>query len=182
MSDFISIARITRTRGIRGEVAAEILTDFPERFSRLDEVRVASDSFESYEKIENFWFQKSQVILKFKGRNRPHEVAELVGNEIQIPEEERVELPEDTYFDSDLEGCSVYEDGNYLGFVKEVFKGSKDNPNLVVQMDDNQEFMIPMVKQFLKLIDIDSKTIQVDLPPGLIDQTVTRRKLGKKEK
>jgi 16S rRNA processing protein RimM len=179
LSNFISVARITRTRGIRGEVAAEILTDFPERFSSLVEVRVASESFESFEEIENFWFQKSQIILKFKGRNRPHEVEELVGKDVQIPEAERVELPEDTYFDSDLEGCLVLENNQPIGRVVRVDKGSLENPNLVVQVDEVQEFMIPVVKQFILEVDLDSKSIHVELPSGLIELTITKHKSGK---
>lgn len=179
MKEFISLARITRTRGIRGEVAAEILTDFPERFSDLAEVRVASSTCESIEEIEDFWFQKSHLILKFKGRDCPHDVEELVGMEVQIPEKDRVDLPEDTYFDSDLIDCSVIEDEKYLGKVTGVDKSSLENPNLVVQIDEEREFMIPVVKRFIREVDIASKRIQVDLPPGLIELTVSR-KLGNK--
>jgi len=181
LTNFVSVAKITRTRGIRGEVVAEILTDFPERFSKIKKVRLASESREFREELERFWFQKTRVVLKFKDRDRPHEVEELVGMEVQIPEAERVELPQDTYFDSDLVGCNVYEKNLRLGRIVGIFKGSGDNPNLVVCTDSRDEFMIPAVKQFVKEVDIDARLIRVELPPGLIEATLDRRKPRKKK-
>ena len=33
--DLIVVARIVKTRGLRGEVVADLLTDFPDRFEKL---------------------------------------------------------------------------------------------------------------------------------------------------
>ena len=65
--NFVTIAKISKTRGLRGEVVADILTDFPERFEILDKVFIVKPNGETLEAgLENFWFQKGRVILKFE--------------------------------------------------------------------------------------------------------------------
>ena len=120
--EFVAIAKIVRTRGIRGEVVAEILTEFPDRFRFLDRVHLSRLGFTGWEVLEHHWFQKNRVILRFKGRKTPHEVEALVGCEVQVPESERIELPDDTFFDSDLLGCQVIQGQDSLGLVVDVSK------------------------------------------------------------
>jgi len=169
LSRFITIARILKTRGIRGEVVAEILTDYPDRFSALSEVRVSTAQSTHQEQIEDFWFHKGRVILKFAGRDTPEAASILVGGRVEIPEEERVELPADTYFDSDLEGCSVYEKGRLIGTVKAVFKAGGETANLVIHTSTGMEIMLPAVKNFVRQVDIARKRIDVLIPDGLLE-------------
>ncbi len=130
--------------------------------------------------LEHHWFHRQRVILKFKGRNRPHEVEDLIGYEVQVPLSERVDPPKDTFFDSDLIDCQVIEDGKVLGTVTSVLKVSK-TATLVVLTADETEFMIPLVKQFVREVDIDSKAVHVQLPSGMVDLGVSRR-LGDRKK
>ena len=173
MDDLVTVAKIIKTRGIRGELSAELLTDFPERFDRLDRVTLVGPQGTFEERIEACWFHQGRVILKFAGRGRPDEVAELVGCEVRIPADERVELPEDTYFDSDLQGCSVEDGGRALGRVSGVHHVSGELSNLVVVTDDGREFMIPLVGDFIRLVDVGRRRIEVNLPPGLTGLAVS---------
>jgi 16S rRNA processing protein RimM len=180
LDQFVSIARIIKTRGIRGEVVAEILSDFPERFSSLGRVYLSSESHGIWEELEHHWFHRQRVILKFTGRDRPHEVEDLIGFEVQVPLSERVDLPEDTFFDSDLIGCQVYEFGKLLGTVSSVLKVS-ETTTLVVSAGGATEFMIPLVKQFVSEVDMESKSVHVQLPPGMVELGVTRSGGGGKK-
>ena len=66
MEDFVVIAKIIKTRGLRGEMIADVLTDFPERFDNLENVHaIGDDGAVSELVIEKFWFQKGRIILKF---------------------------------------------------------------------------------------------------------------------
>ncbi len=38
MEDLVAIARVVRPRGLKGELVADVLTDFPERFEGLEDV------------------------------------------------------------------------------------------------------------------------------------------------
>ena len=71
-------------------------------------------------KIENFWFQKDRIILKFAGFDSIETAETLRGAEICIPESEAVELEEDEFFDWELEGCEVETvEGEKIGRVRE---------------------------------------------------------------
>ena len=168
MAQFSSIARIVKRRGVRGEVAAELLTDFPERFSSLDEVRIFNGEKEYWEKIEKHWFYKTRVILKFRGRDRPEEVEELIGGDVQVSEDQRVSLPQDSYYHSDLIGCKVLENEEVLGGVTGILETGAAGCNLVVTRADGGEFMVPVVRKFVLKVDVEKKVIQVDLPSGLV--------------
>ncbi len=168
MAQFASIARIVKRRGVRGEVAAELLTDFPERFSSLDEVRICNGEKEYWEQIEKHWFHKNRVILKFRGRDRPEEVEELIGGDLQVSEDQRVSLPQDSYYHSDLIGCKVLENEEVLGGVTGILETGAAGCNLVVTRADGGEFMVPLVRKFVEKVDVEKKVIQVDLPSGLV--------------
>ncbi len=165
----MTIARIVKTRGVRGEVAAVLLTDFPERFDQISGVRILRGGVGHIEQLEWHWFHQGRVILKFTGLNRPHEVEHLVGGEVQVPEEERVSPPVDTYFHSDLVGCAVRRDGQTLGTVVDVFEAGAAAANLVVATPDGDEVMVPLARRFVLGIDVASQTIDVQLPPGLLE-------------
>ncbi len=174
MNHFVSIAKITKTHGVRGEVSAILLTDFPDRFRRLREVYLSSEERKGWEEIEHHRFHKNRIILKFQGRERAHEVQDLLGCEIQISESERVELPEDTYFDSDLIGCQIFEGDVLLGEVVDLMRLGADSTNLVITTSEGHEIMVPLVKEFVKEVDAASGKILVELPPGLKELSVER--------
>lgn len=169
MNQFVSIAKITRTHGVRGEVTAILLTDFPDRFRQLSKVYLFSEEQAGWETIERYRFHQDRIILKFVGRERPHEVQDLLGREVQIPESERVELPEDSYFDSDLVNCEVFERSIRLGVVVDLLKSGAGSVNLVIEDSDGREILVPWVKEFVKEIDVENARIVVDLPPGLTE-------------
>jgi len=124
--------------------------------------------------LEHHWFHRQRVIFKFEGRNRPHEVEDLIGYEVQVPLSERVDLPRDTFFDSDLIGCRVFEDDKVLGTVTSVLKVS-ETATLVVLTADDTEFMIPLVKRFVREVNVGSKAVHVQLPAGMVDLGVRSR-------
>lgn len=167
MSQFIAIALIVKARGIRGEVSAELLTDFPERFSSTTGVRVALPGARYQEVIEAARFHKGRVLLKFRGRERPEQVRELIGGEVQIPLEERMPLPEGAFYESDLLGLRVEQKGQNLGVVAELFRTGSEGVNLVIRYGDDGEMMVPLARAFIRDVDLERGVIQVDLPPGL---------------
>ena len=171
MPEFSSIARIVKSRGIRGEVTAELLTDFPERFSSLHQVRIFREGREYWEQIEKHWFHKGRIILKFQGRDRPEEVEELIGGDLQVEEDHRVSLPQGSYFHSDLIDCRILENEESLGTVTGIQKTGSEGCNLVVTTLEGMEFQTPLVKEFVFRVDVAGKVIQVNLPTGLIGHT-----------
>lgn len=167
--ELITIAKIVKTRGLRGEVVADILTDFPERFELLEIVSIVKPDGETIEaKLENFWFQKGRVILKFKDFNKIETAETLRNSEVCVPESKAVALEEDEFYDWELEGCEVETvEGEKLGRVKEVMR-TGGTENLVVQGED-KDYLIPFAETICIEVDIENKLIRVDVPEGLLD-------------
>lgn len=167
--ELVAVAKIVKTRGLRGELVAEILTDFPERFEDLETVITLLPNGESFDlKIESFWFQKDRIILKFAGFNSIEMAETLRGAEICIPESEAVELEEDEFFDWELENCEVETiEGEKIGVVKELMRTG--GTEILVVQGVEKEYLIPFAEAICTEIDIENKLIRVDLPEGLLE-------------
>jgi len=171
-SSFIAIARIARPRGNRGEVIADLYTDNPERFDDLDEVWLEFDDgrrlSRTRKKLEDVWEHKGRKVLKFEGVNTISDAEAWTGCWVMIPAVDAIELPEGTYFNHDLIGCSVHNlGGTFIGTVSEVLDIA-DNTQLVVS-GSGREHLIPAVKSICVEISIKDKRIIIDPPEGLMD-------------
>jgi len=168
-SSFIAIARIARTRGNRGEVLADLHTDFPDRFDVLEEVWLESgDGLRRRMVLESSWEHKGRRVMKFAGVDSISAAENYVGCWVMIPADQAVELPEGVYFNHDLIGCVIQDaQGNYLGTVKEILH-IEGNSQLVVE-NANGEYLIPAVGSICIKISTRDKQILVDLPEGLMD-------------
>ena len=170
----MTLARVLRPHGRRGEVAAEILTDFPERLARLSSVELWDGRNEPRRTaVRGCWLSQSrggQAIFHFAGSDSISDAEKLVGLEVQIPLAERVALPAGSYFVTDLTGCEVFERGGpSIGRVREVQftgEGVAGTPNLVID-SARGELLIPLAQEICVSIDTQSQRIEVVLPEGL---------------
>lgn len=168
-SSFIAIARIARTRGNRGEVLADLYTDFPDRFDELKEVWLEfDDGHTQCVAVEDTWEHKGRRVLKLAGVHTIDSAEKYIGCWILIPIEQAVQLPDGTYYDHDLVGCSVQDThGNQLGVVSDILRIAGNNQLVVKCLD--REFLIPAVEDICVRISIEEKRILIDPPEGLMD-------------
>jgi 16S rRNA processing protein RimM len=169
--ELVAVAKAVRTRGLRGEIVADLLTDFPERFEGLEElIAVAPDGQRLTLSLEDHWFQGGRVILKFAGYDSIERASALVGYEFAVPESERVELEEDEFYDWELIGCRVETvGGERLGPVREVLKTGGVEVLLIENDVTGREHLIPLAETICVEIDIENKLIRVDPPEGLLE-------------
>ena len=169
MEELVAVAKIVKTRGLRGEASANVLTDFPERFENLETVfAVRADGSREELKIENFWFQKGRIILKFAGVDSIEAAETLRGAEICVPESEAVELEEDEYFDWELKDCTVETvEGEQIGRVKEMMRTG--GTEILVVEGAEKEYLIPFAETICTEVDVENKLIRVDTPEGLLE-------------
>src|ERR1700682_2066837 len=168
--DLVVVARVARTRGLRGEVVADLSTDFPERFDDLDSViGIAPDGSRRSLQIEEHWFHQHRILLKFASFDSIDEARVLAGYQLAVPASERVALPADHFYEWELAGCRVERiDGTLLGLVQEVmYTGGVEI--LVVAGDAGREMLIPMARDICVEIDVTRKVIRVDPPEGLLE-------------
>lgn len=170
--ELIAVARAVKTRGLRGEIVAELLTDFPERFEELEElIAVAPEGRRLSLALEDHWFQSGRIVLKFAGYDSIETASVLIGYEFAVPEDERVELEEDEFYDWELIGCRVETvEGEELGLVREMLRTGGDAEVLVVEKaEGHSSHLIPLAETICVEIDIENKLIRVDPPEGLLE-------------
>lgn len=172
--EFVTIARVTKTQGRIGEVGAVLLTDFPERFETRRRLFALSRSDHRRElQLENHWFHKGLVVLKFAGVDSITQAEELIGAEIQIPLSDRAQLEQGSFYLSDLKGCVVISGvgagagAREIGRIEDVQFGSGEAPLLVVK--GKQEFLIPFAAEFIEKVDVAGRLVSMKLPEGLLE-------------
>ena len=167
--ELVAIARIAKPRGLKGEVVAEVLTDFPERFEGLENVTgVLPDGSRTRLKIEEHWFQKGRIVLKFSGHDTIESVEELREAEICIAESDAVRLESDEYFDWQLIDCEVVTvEGEAVGSVTRVMRTG--GTEVLEVKGAAKDFLIPFAGSICTEIDVEKKRIVIDPPEGLLE-------------
>lgn len=188
------MARILRARGNKGEVAAEILTDFPERLTKLQEVFLATSQGDGEPRrvlLKSCWLNQNhggQIVFHFESVNSISVAEKLRGFEVLLPLEQRIALPAGQYFVSDLIGCRVFETPakvsvvasspcslaeapTLLGTVTDVhFPGEEIAGTPLLEVDTSQgKLLIPLAEDICTKIDPPARRIDVMLPEGLRD-------------
>ena len=178
-AEFVTIARVAKTQGRHGEVAATLLTDFPELFEKRRKLFALGDSGGKARQsgaagpgrrmldLDEHWFHKGMVVLKFAGVDSISDAETLVGSEIQIPRSERAALGSDEFYVSDLAGCTVTDSGREIGRIKDVQFGSGEAPLLVIEGE--KEYLVPFAAAYIEKIALEQKRLEMKLPDGLLE-------------
>ncbi len=170
---FLAIARIVRPQGRRGEVVAELLTDFPSRFQELRQVYVENaDQSPLPVALEHAWPHKGRMVLKFAGVASIEEASRLRGCHVLIPREERTLLPPHHYYVWELKGCQVVveDQGKHLevGTVTDVESTGGVDLLHVARPGKKGEALIPLAQSICTRIDTQAKRIVIAPPEDLL--------------
>jgi 16S rRNA processing protein RimM len=185
---WITLAHLLRPQGRKGELLAELFTDFPEQFDHRNRVFLAKPGFTGMEtearsiSVMSHWLpvgrNHGRIVLGFEGIDSINKAEELEGLHVLIPASERIELEDDAEYVSDLIGCVVYDNGMVVGTVTDVeFPTTPDGtrrleeaaPLLSVETEAGDEVLIPYVQTFLVALLPEQKRIDMVLPVGLVD-------------
>ena len=171
-SEFITLARVVKTQGRRGEVASEILSDVPGRFSigmRLLALPREPDGRRRELEVEELWPHKGLLVLKFVGVDSISEAETLIGSELQVLSSQRSELQAGWNYVSDLVGCEVLDHGREIGRIAEVQFGAGEAPLLIVSQAGAKQFEVPFAEAYLDRVDLERKQVRMKLPEGLLE-------------
>jgi 16S rRNA processing protein RimM len=177
--DFVLLAHLVRTQGRHGELIAEILTDFPERFSERVHVWLLPPDAKAapqLAEIERHWPHKGRIVLKFAGIDSISGATALSGWHVAIPREQRVPLADDAVYVADLIGCHVIDEAAGsdesdrdvdLGQVLGIERGSGGAPDLLVIQHGGDELLIPFAKAYIVEMKLAAQVLRMRLPAGL---------------
>lgn len=166
MADWVSLARVRRARGIRGEVVVESFGSLPDRFQPGLKLFVCDAQGDRQAEVERAWLHNGELVLKLKGADTRNDAEALRGAELRIPAEDRPPAPEGEYYLSDLIGCRIERpDGGLVGEVI-AWHDYGASPLLEVR-NGKREFLVPFADAFYRTVDVEGKRIVMELPDGL---------------
>jgi len=168
-AELVTIGRIERSFGIRGEARVRSLSDVPGRFDALREVTIVTPGGKVLETVvTHVRAGGPTLIMGFEAFTTPEQVAEFRGGLIQVPRGVSPALPDGQYYECDLVGMLVQdEDGLVLGRVEQIWNLS-DNRVFSVRQE-GKELLIPAVKQIVVGVDVAGRVMTVRLPEGFGD-------------
>lgn len=180
------LALIRHPQGRKGEVFADILTDFPEKFTdRRHLWLVSADShpkagthstihpvLPAAVELIAHWPHKGGMVLHFAGIDSISAAETLSGLAVAIPRAERAPLGEGEAYISDLIGCALVDvagpEPALVGQIEDV--DSTAGPvHLLVVRGAHHEVLIPFAKSYLRKIDLNARRVEMALPEGLLD-------------
>lgn len=203
-SQWIVLAHVLRPQGRRGEVLADLFTDFPERFAQHSQVWLARQGFAEQAatgsiadsdaepvEVASHWLpvgrNAGRIVLQFAGIDTIEQAQQIAGKDVIVPLAERMPLSPGAAYISDLIGCTVYDRGRALGVVDSVqFPTTPDGlrrledaaPLLAIASADGGEILIPFANEFLLDLDVAAKSIRMALPEGLAEINRTHEEKG----
>jgi len=185
---WVWLARIRRAQGRKGEVFAEILTDFPEKFRERRRLwLIAEDAPVQGVKagagarrlagpravdLVNHWLHKGGVVLHFSGVDSISAAEELTGTVVAIPRAERATLEADDVYIGDLIGCRLMDVAGAepvdVGEIEDVDR-SIDPVAMLVVRGSKGEVLIPFAKSYLRKVNVEARRVEMALPEGLVE-------------
>jgi 16S rRNA processing protein RimM len=163
---------VVKTQGRRGEVAAETLSDVPERFAvgmKLLALPREPGAGRRELEVDDLWPHKGLLVLKFAGVDSISEAEGVVGCELQVPRNQRSKLQAGWNYVSDLVGCTVLDHGREIGSIEDVQFGAGEAPLLMVRDEAGRFLEIPFAEAYLDGVDVDRKQVGMKLPEGLLE-------------
>jgi 16S rRNA processing protein RimM len=159
---FVAVGRVLGAWGVRGLLRLSSLTDFPDRFAPGSALWLRGER----RLVEQSHWRRDSPIVKLTGIDDPEVAAAARGELVEIPESDLHTLPEDSYYEHQLIGLSVYSgDGAEIGTVTGLLPtGAND---VLVVAGTAGEYLLPMIDDVVKKVDLEGRRLVVELLEGL---------------
>lgn len=159
--NYLEIGQIVNTQGLKGEVRIYPFTNDSKRFNDFKKIYVDIDNNKIKLFIENIRYYKNLVIVKFKNIDNINLVEQYKGKYVFIDEEDKLDLPENTYYISDLLNSKVIYNNEVFGILVDIYN-VQSNDVYVIKNNNNKQIVIPANEDIIQSIDINKKEIIID--------------------
>ena len=168
-TQFITVGKLGRTRGVHGELWVTPVTDFPDRFLGLKEIYIDNRGEWQKVRIKSSRMISGRPVVALADINNPEEAARLTNRELAVPREQLVKLPDDRHYIFEVVGCQAYaaDSDTLLGEIVEVAQYPA-NDVYVIRKPDGGTMICPAVKPFVVSIDTENKRVTL-VTDGLLD-------------
>ena len=173
LPETVTVGRVLRPHGIRGEVAVEVLSDIPGRFEPGSSLLAAREGETPVRlKVAAGRPQKAGAVVRFQGFDDRDRAEELRGMWLEVPRSEVPEPEPGTYYHWQLLGCRCRAGEEDLGTVVELLE---DGGGLILICEgEGRRVPVPFVERFLREVDVVEGRIELDLPPGLLEACASK--------
>jgi 16S rRNA processing protein RimM len=160
-SSMVTIGRILKPFGVRGEVRIESLSDVPGRFEGLETVTLVLPDGGSLETMVTSVRQINQgVILGVSAFSTPETAALYRGAWIKIPVSNNLPRDPDTFYQFELIGLRVEdEEGQLLGTLEEVLEYPQHH--VFVIRNEDREILVPASRRTIAMVDLPHKVLRL---------------------
>lgn len=172
--ELVPIGKLKKTHGLQGEIKLEIEDKFLELLPTLEVLFVEQSGNAMPFFIESIR-GKGTMIAKLEEVDDKETASALANREVYL---RRVDIPfteeELNAVETDLvyyylEGYQLLDgDKNIIGTILEVVDYPQQEM-AIVQTKEGKEILIPLQEDWMVATNEDEKTIQMELPEGLID-------------
>lgn len=170
----VTVGRIGRAHGIRGEVSVEVRTDTPDlRFA--DGARLTTEPAGAGPLVvgHSRW-HSGRLLVRFAGVS-DRAVAEGLRGVLLLADVGEGERPDDPdeFFDHQLLGLrAVTTAGDDVGEITDVLH-LPGQDLLVISRADDSETLVPFVADIVPEVDLAAKRVVLDPPVGLLGDEAT---------
>ncbi|HET7293529.1 MAG TPA: ribosome maturation factor RimM [Vicinamibacteria bacterium] len=167
-AEMVTIGRVVKPQGRKGELLTEPLTDRPDRFPTLKRAYVAGPAGEAREvRVSSCWPHKGRFVLKLEGVDSIDAAEVFRGLDVRIAPEELSPLPPGSYYHHELIGLlAVEESGRTVGRVDGVWETGAGAPLLVLHGEAGEK-LLPLAGDFVKSVDREAGRVVVALPEAV---------------
>lgn len=167
---FFAVAKITGCFGVKGKLKIQIFSKDHFNLKNLRDVRIGlNESDAKPAEIEALEEQHKSVVIAIRGISDKNTASSFIGQLIFVDKKNISSPKQGRYFVHDVIGCEVYSaQGDLLGFVEDVLKLPAQDVWVINRGQDN--FYLPVVKEFIRDVDIEMKKIIIDPIEGLINE------------
>ncbi len=167
-TEWATIGQVVALFGVRGELKVRLLTDIPDRFAGLKNVRLGPEH-RRFAVEHTRPYKGEMIVLKLVGVDDPNTAEPLCRLEIQIPADQLAPLPPGSYYQHDILGLTVFTlENRELGQIVDILE-TGSNDVYTIKGSDGKQVLIPAIKDVVKQIDLLRRTMYIDPLPGLLD-------------
>ena len=167
--ELITVGRVRKPHGVRGEVLVDVLSDVEGRFVAGSTVEMVWPTGRRQSAcISSVRGSKTNVIVLFEGFESREQAEELRSAALEVDRTRVPSAPRGAFYFFELVGCDCFDE--HLGELGRVSQVLEDGGGLILEVSTvGSNLLVPFVESYLKEVDVANRRIDLELPEGLIE-------------
>jgi 16S rRNA processing protein RimM len=167
----MTLGKIVRPHGIRGELRMQLHTAYPEFLSQVHTIylnRKPTTDNAATHTLKSVRFHKDMALLTIEGIESRNDADLLRGYYVMASRSLAAPLEDGEIYLTQLLGLSVYtDDGEFLGTIDDIIETGA-NDVFVLRGTEHGDVLIPDTDEVVQSIDLDARKVTITLIPGLL--------------